>query len=92
MGSILAYLAVCAVLSGAKGYGDAAFERARTPFDTWHLVTRGGLWLACLWPFAFALPPWWAIPIGAIGGIVGFWVGKRLGGKRWPSAWVPWLR
>ena len=92
MTSILAYLAVCGLLSGAKGYGDAAFERAKTPWDLWHLVTRFALCLACTWPWLFDLPPWWTIVPGAIVGVAGFYGGQRAGGKRWPSIWLKFLR
>ena len=106
MTDILAYIAVCGLLSGAKGYGDAAFERAKHPMDLWHLVTRGALWLACVWPWLFDKPSdfavawpvtftfysWLWILIGGFVGIHGFWAGKRLGGKRWQSKYLPWLR
>ena len=94
MTNILAYIAVCGLLSGAKGYGDAAFERAKYPYDLWHLVTRGALWLSCTWPFFVPLPEtWWLwIPVGGLVGIHGFWAGKRIGGKRWQSKYLPWLK
>ncbi len=89
-------IAVILVSVIADGLADATFHKLPWHkgywWDWWHWFKRIRLCLPPVYILYMLGLPWWQTVLVIVGSWVAWQVGMRIGGKKWTSMWLGWLR